>query len=110
MTETDTSNNLAINDVTNTINNLTINDATDTSNNLTINNVMDRYKESNHWNYTEEQKSVRKKALKAMRTDYPDLPPLWIENIYDLITNKTSEEVQQIIDSKSWEQPPKKRD
>tara|TARA_R110000851_G_scaffold34715_1_gene92031 strand:+ start:1992 stop:2267 length:276 start_codon:yes stop_codon:yes gene_type:complete len=81
----------------------------DISNNLTISDVTERHIESNHWNYTEEQKSVRKIALISIRKDYPDLPPLWAENIYDLITNKSSEEVQQIIDSKSWEQTPKKR-
>jgi len=89
---------------------LAINESTDTSNNLAITDVTERYKETNHWNYTEEQKSIRKKALKAMRVDYPDLPDLWLENVYDLIINKSVEEVQQIMDSKSWEQPPKKRD
>lgn len=82
----------------------------DISNNLKIEDVMERYADPNSWGYTEEQKSIRKKALKAMREDYPDLPPLWVENIYDLITNKTDEQVKEIIESKSWEQPPKKRD
>lgn len=82
----------------------------DTSNSIiNIEDVTTRYKDPNHWNYTEDQKAIRKKALKAMQSDYPNTPPLWIENIYDLIMSKTDEEVEEIKKSKSWEQPAKKR-
>ena len=76
---------------------------------LSIENVTTRYVDPNHWNYTEDQKAIKKKAMKAMQEDYPQTPPLWIENIYDLIMSKTDEEVEAIKKSKSWEQPAKKR-
>tara|TARA_R110002167_G_scaffold55370_1_gene157387 strand:+ start:61 stop:330 length:270 start_codon:yes stop_codon:yes gene_type:complete len=76
---------------------------------LSIEDVTTRYVDPNHWNYTEDQKAIKKKAMKAMQVDYPQLPPLWIENIYDLIMSKTDEEVEAIKKSKSWEQPAKKR-
>jgi hypothetical protein len=76
---------------------------------VNVDEVVPRYVDPNHWNYTEDQKATRTKAIKAMQLDYPNTPALWIENIYDLIMNKTDEEVEEIKKSKSWEQPPKKR-
>ena len=62
----------------------------------------DRYTEKNHFNYTELELAKRSKAIKDMEKDYPSVPGLWIEWLYDIIENKPKEEVEQIINDKLW--------
>ena len=37
---------------------------------LSIENVTTRYVDPNHWNYTEDQKAIKKKAMKAVRFQF----------------------------------------
>ena len=62
----------------------------------------DRYVEKNHFNYTEMELAKRSKAIKDMEKDYPSIPGLWIEWLYDIIENKPKEEVEKIINDKLW--------
>ena len=65
-----------------------------------------RHVEANPFNYTEKQKAVRRKAIKDMGRDYPNLPHLWIEWLYDVIQNKPVSEVEEIIEKNLWDVPP----
>ena len=67
-----------------------------------------RHVESNPFNYTEKQKAVRRKAIKDMGRDYPNLPHLWIEWLYDVIQNKPVSEVEEIMEKNLWDKPPEK--
>lgn len=68
-----------------------------------------RYEMPNPFNYTEQQKSVRAKAIRDAIKDYPNVSPMWIEWIYDVIQNKDPEEVQRIMDNNEWDVPPEKQ-
>lgn len=65
-----------------------------------------RHVESNPFNYTEKQKAIRRKAIKDMGRDYPNLPHLWIEWLYDVIQNKPVSEVEEIMEKNLWDKPP----
>ncbi len=63
----------------------------------------ERYKESNPYNYSDLDLQKRKIQLKAAKDMYPNLPDEWIAMAYDVITNKTEEEVNEIIETKAYE-------
>ena len=65
-----------------------------------------RHSESNPFNYTEKQKAVRRKAIKDMGRDYPNVPHLWLEWLYDVIQNKPVSEVEEIMEKNLWDVPP----
>lgn len=67
-----------------------------------------RYQEPNPFNYTELQKAKRNKAIKDAMKDYPHLPRLWIEWMYDVVENKPVNEVEEIIEKNLWDAPPDK--
>lgn len=66
-----------------------------------------RYEPENPYNYTKVQLAERKKALKDIEKDYPNLPYAWIEMIYDWEYNTPKEEVERIINSGEFEVPSK---
>lgn len=67
-----------------------------------------RYQEPNPFGYTEIQKAKRNKAIRDAMKDYPHLPRLWIEWMYDVIENKPSDEVTRIMENNEWDKPPEK--
>lgn len=69
-----------------------------------------RHKPDNPFNYTKMQLAQRSKAIKDAEKDYPNIPPSWIEMMYDVVENKSKEEVEEIINSGAWETPAKVRD
>jgi len=66
-----------------------------------------RYEKPNPYNYTKVQLAEKKSAVRAMIKDYPTVPPMWCEWLYDVITNKPKEEVEKIINEGLWETPSK---
>jgi len=66
-----------------------------------------RYEKPNPYNYTKVQIATRTSAVRAMIKDYPTVPPMWVEWLYDVITNKPQEEVEKIINEGLWEKPSK---
>lgn len=69
-----------------------------------------RHKSENPFNYTKMQLAHRSKAIKDAEKDYPGIPPTWIEMMYDVVENKSKEEIEEIINSGAWETPAKVRD
>lgn len=67
-----------------------------------------RHQESNPFGYTESQKAKRNKAIRDAMKDYPHLPRMWIEMMYDVIENKPVSEVEEIMDKNLWDIPPEK--
>jgi len=66
-----------------------------------------RHKQENPYKYTEVQLAKRKGDIRAMIKDYPTVPPMWVEWIYDVITNKPQEEVEKIMNEGLWANPGK---
>jgi hypothetical protein len=67
--------------------------------------VFPRAPEYNPYNYTELQKKKRDLALEAMMRDFPKLPQLWCEWIYDFVTNNPEAKVEDIINNNRWKVP-----
>ena len=55
-----------------------------------------RHKEDNPFNYTDEQKDVKRLALKTMKELYPEVNEYYAELVYDMCVNKTQEEIDAI--------------
>ena len=55
-----------------------------------------RHKEDNPFNYTDEEKDAKRLALKTMRELYPDVNEYYAELVYDMVMNKTQEEIDVI--------------
>ena len=66
-----------------------------------------RHVPENPYNYTNLQLAERKKALRDLERDYPNLPFGWLEMIYDFEKNTPKEEVEDIINKGRWEVPGK---
>ena len=66
-----------------------------------------KYQAPNPYNYTKVQLAKRKRDIKAMINDYPSVNPMWCEWLYDVIENTPPDEVNEIINSGSWEIPSK---
>ena len=78
--------------------------------NATIDDQFDRYKDKNHYNYTDYELSVKKKAIRDAIRDYPHVPQAWIEWLFDVVEKGYSkEEIQDIIDNNKWGGPAKER-
>ena len=71
------------------------------------NGIIPRHTPSNPYNYNGAQLAERKKTLKDLEEVYPNLPFAWLEMVYDFEKNTPREEIQKIIDNKSWEKPGK---
>jgi hypothetical protein len=57
---------------------------------------LERRKKDNPCNYTEEQLDKKKLALIDMKKLYPDVPDFYAELVYDMIANKTEEEIEEL--------------
>ena len=78
--------------------------------NVTIDDEFERYKDKNHYNYTDFELSVKKKAIRDAAKDYPHVPEAWIEMLYDVVEKGYSkDEIEDIIKNKTWEGKPKER-
>ena len=64
-----------------------------------------RYIPENPFDYTPDELRERKKALRDLARDYPDLPFAWLEMVYDFHKNTSAEKVSEIIKCKTWETP-----
>ena len=79
----------------------------------TLSSEIPRHVPENPYNYTKCQLAERKKALRDLERDYPNLPFGWLEMMYDFEKNTSKEEVKKIIDEGLWEgkgrfsEPPK---
>ena len=62
-----------------------------------------RYEPKNPFNYSNVELAKRKKAIIDAEKDFPNVPTLWIEWMYDLIEQKGEKEVARIINSGEWE-------
>ena len=60
---------------------------------------------NNPYNYTALQIASRKKELKQMEIDYPNLPYGFLEMIWDFSTFTPKDELDEIIKSGRWEVP-----
>lgn len=67
-----------------------------------------RHKPSNPYNYTKVDLAKRKKALIDIERDFPNVPKMWAEWLYDVIENMPPEEVERIINNGEWEKPSEK--
>lgn len=77
---------------------------------VTVDDQFERYKDKNHYNYTDFELSVRKKAIRDAAKDYPHVPEAWIEMLYDVVEKGCSkEEVEDIIKNNKWGGAPKQR-
>jgi hypothetical protein len=66
-----------------------------------------KYVAPNPYNYTAVQLAKRKRDIKAMIRDYPNVNPMWAEWLYDTIENMPNDEVEEIINKGLWEIPSK---
>lgn len=62
-----------------------------------------RHVPENPYNYTNLQLAERKKALRDLERDYPNLPFGWLEMVYDFEKNTPKEQVEKIINEGLWE-------
>ena len=68
---------------------------------------LQRHTPENPFNYTAEEILLRKKALREMEKDYPNLPFAWLEMVYDFHKNTSAATVSEIINKRTWEVPGK---
>ena len=66
-----------------------------------------RHKPENPYKYTNVELAERKKALRDMERDYPNLPYQWLEMVYDYNFNTPQADVIKIINEGKWETPGK---
>ena len=64
-----------------------------------------RHEPANPYNYTNVELAQRKKALRDMEKDYPNLPFGWLEMVYDWHAHQNPDVVKQIINQKTFEGP-----
>ena len=55
-----------------------------------------RHKEDNPFGYTDQQKDMKRLALKTMKELYPEVNEYYAELVYDMVVNKTQEEIDAI--------------
>ena len=66
-----------------------------------------RHIPNNPYKYTAVEIAKRTVALKAMVRDYPTVPIMWIELLYDTVGRLPNDEIERIIENKEWERPSK---
>ncbi len=69
--------------------------------------LIPRHQPDNPYNYTPLQLTERKKALRDLEKDYPNLPFGWLEMVYDWHAHQDENVVKQIINQKTFEGPGK---
>jgi hypothetical protein len=58
---------------------------------------LERKEEPNPFNYTEDQKTEKKLALKTMKELWPDVNPMWAEWVYDMCKNTPDDKIKEIM-------------
>lgn len=77
---------------------------------FTVDDEFERYKDKNHYNYTDYELTIKKKAIRDAIRDYPHVPEVWIDWLYDVVEKgHTTEEIEDIIKNKKWEGKSKER-
>ena len=66
-----------------------------------------RHVPENPFKYTNLELAERKKALRDLEKDYPNLPYAWLEMAYDWHKQTPEKEVCKIINEGLWESPGK---
>ena len=49
------------------------------------------------------QKAKRSKELKELKRDFPDVNPVWCEWMYDVVSEMSIEEQENIMNNKLWD-------
>jgi NADH:ubiquinone oxidoreductase subunit len=62
-----------------------------------------RHQKANPYNYTKVQLAKRERDIKALLKDYPKVPPMWVEWMYDVVENMPKDEQERIINNGEWE-------
>jgi hypothetical protein len=62
-----------------------------------------RHVPNNPYKYSNTELAVRKTALRGMKRDYPGVPDMWLEMLYDTTNKMSSEELEKIINEGQWE-------
>jgi hypothetical protein len=70
---------------------------------------MERHKQENPFNYTEDQLAEKKLALHNMKIIYPDVNPFYAEMVYDMCKN-TDEAKIELLKQKVLSEPFKYKD
>ena len=55
-----------------------------------------RKQHENPYNYTDDELAEKQLALKTMKDLYPDVSTYYAEMVYDMVKNKTQEEIDEI--------------
>ena len=66
-----------------------------------------RHVPENPFNYTKVQLAEREQAIRAMKRDYPNIPEMWLEHLWDFEFRTPKEEINAIINEGKWEVPGK---
>lgn len=66
-----------------------------------------RHIPENPFKYTRLQLAEREQAIKAMKRDYPTVPEMWLEHLWDFEFRTPKEEIDKIINEGLWEKPGK---
>ena len=76
---------------------------------MTIPDIPDapRHVPANPFNYTKVQLAERELAIKAMKRDFPTIPEMWLEYLWDFQFKTPKEEIEKIINGGLWEVPGK---
>ena len=69
--------------------------------------IWPRHKEGNQMNWDPVTLARREKDIIAMRKDYPKVPPLWCEWLWDMNEKTGKVEIERIINTGEWEVPGK---
>ena len=76
----------------------------------TIDDEFERYKDPNHYGYTDYELTIKKKAIRDAVRDYPNVPEAWIGWIYDVVEKgHSTKEIEDIITNNKWGGPAKQR-
>ena len=67
-----------------------------------------RHQPTNIYNYSKTELAKRKKALIDIERDFPKVPKLWAEWLYDVMEHMPPEEIERIINNGEWEKPSEK--
>lgn len=73
------------------------------------NDLVPRAERPNPYGYTNLELAEKDKAVADMLERHPNIPPKWLEWLWDTWKRKGEDEMQRIIDSGEWDEPLVKR-
>ncbi len=65
-------------------------------------------KQTNAEGFTKAQLARRKYEIKLLAERYPNLPPTWLDMVWNHVERTPKEEIERVIATGAWEGPPKK--